>query len=166
MNFIVAVSADFAIGKGNRLLFNLPKDLAYFKEHTLNKVVVMGDKTYFSLPKRPLPKRTTIVMTLGDNFNEEGVTVVHSLSELGDVLKNYDSKDVWVCGGASIYNLLMDYCEYGYITKVQKIVEADTYINNVDKKANWKVVSKGEKQEENGIEYSFDVYKNDDVREL
>lgn len=166
MNFIVAVSADFAIGKGNRLLFNLPKDLAYFKEHTLNKVVVMGDKTYYSLPKRPLPKRTTIVMTLDPEFNEEGVTAVHSLPELGEVLKQYDSKDVWVCGGASIYNLLMDYCEYGYITKVQKIVEADTYINNVDKKQNWKVVSKGEKQEENGLEYSFDVYKNDDVREL
>ncbi len=166
MNFIVAVSADFAIGKGNRLLFNLPKDLAYFKEHTLNKVVVMGDKTYYSLPKRPLPKRTTIVMTLDPEFCEEGVTAVHSLQELGEVLKQYDSKDVWVCGGASIYNLLMDYCEYGYITKVQKIVEADTYINNVDKKQNWKVVSKGEKQEENGLEYSFDVYKNDDVREL
>lgn len=166
MNFIVAVSADFAIGKGNRLLFNLPKDLAYFKEHTLNKVVVMGDKTYYSLPKRPLPKRTTIVMTLDPEFGEEGVTTVHSLQELGEVLKQYDSKDVWVCGGASIYNLLMDYCEYGYITKVQKIVEADTYINNVDKKQNWKVVSKGEKQEENGLEYSFDVYKNDDVREL
>ena len=166
MNFIVAVSADFAIGKGNRLLFNLPKDLAYFKEHTLNKVVVMGDKTYYSLSKRPLPKRTTIVMTLDPEFCEEGVTAVHSLSELGEVLKQYDSKDVWVCGGASIYNLLMDYCEYGYITKVQKIVEADTYINNVDKKQNWKVVSKGEKQEENGLEYSFDVYKNDDVREL
>lgn len=166
MNFIVAVSADFAIGKGNRLLFNLPKDLAYFKEHTLNKVVVMGDKTYYSLPKRPLPKRTTIVMTLDPEFCEEGVTAVHSLPELGEVLKQYDSKDVWVCGGASIYNLLMDYCEYGYITKVQKIVEADTYINNVDKKQNWKVVSKGEKQEENGLEYSFDVYKNDDVREL
>lgn len=166
MNFIVAVSADFAIGKGNRLLFNLPKDLVYFKEHTLNKVVVMGDKTYYSLPKRPLPKRTTIVMTLDPEFGEEGVTAVHSLPELGEVLKQYDSKDVWVCGGASIYNLLMDYCEYGYITKVQKIVEADTYINNVDKKQNWKVVSKGEKQEENGLEYSFDVYKNDDVREL
>lgn len=166
MNFIVAVSADFAIGKGNRLLFNLPKDLAYFKEHTLNKVVVMGDRTYYSLPKRPLPKRITIVMTLDPEFNEEGVTAVHSLPELGEVLKQYDSKDVWVCGGASIYNLLMDYCEYGYITKVQKIVEADTYINNVDKKQNWKVVSKGEKQEENGLEYSFDVYKNDDVREL
>lgn len=166
MNFIVAVSADFAIGKDNRLLFNLPKDLAYFKEHTINKVVVMGDKTYFSLPKRPLPKRTTIVMTFDPNFNEEGVTAVHSIKELGEALKKYDSKDVWVCGGASIYNLLMDYCEYGYITKVQKIVEADTYINNVDKKPNWKVVSKGEKQEENGLEYSFDVYKNDDVKEL
>lgn len=166
MNFIVAVSADFAIGKDNNLLFSLPKDLAYFKEHTLNKVVVMGDKTYFSLPRRPLPKRTTIVMTFDKNFHEEGVTAVHSLEELSTELKKYNSNDVWVCGGASIYNLLMDYCEYGYITKVQKIVEADTYINNVDKKENWELLKKGEIQSENGLEYSFDVYENKDVKEL
>ena len=166
MNFIVAVSADFAIGKDNKLLFSLPKDLAYFKEHTLNKVVVMGDRTYFSLPKRPLPKRTTIVMTFDKNFNEGGVTAVHSLEELSQELKKYDSNDVWVCGGASIYNLLMDYWEYGYITKVQKIVEADTYINNVDKKENWELLKKGEIQSENGLEYSFDVYENKDVKEL
>ena len=166
MNFIVAVSADFAIGKDNNLLFFLPKDLAYFKEHTLNKVVVMGDRTYFSLPRRPLPKRTTIVMTFDKNFHEEGVTAVHSLEELSTELKKYDSNDVWVCGGASIYNLLMDYCEYGYITKVHKIVEADTYINNVDKKENWELLKKGETQSENGLEYSFDVYENKDVKEL
>lgn len=166
MNFIVAVSADFAIGKDNKLLFSLPKDLAYFKEHTLNKVIVMGDRTYFSLPRRPLPKRTTIVMTFDKNFNEKGVTAVHSLEELSQELKKYDSNDVWVCGGASIYNLLMDYCKYGYITKVQKIVEADTYINNVDKKTNWELLEKGETQSENGLEYSFDVYENKDVKEL
>lgn len=166
MNFIVAVSADFAIGKDNNLLFSLPKDLAYFKEHTINKVVVMGDRTYFSLPKRPLPKRTTIVMTFDKNFKEDGVTAVHSLEELGKELEKYDSNDVWVCGGASIYNLLMDYCKFGYITKVQKIVEADTYISNVDKKQNWKLLQKGETQSENGLEYSFDVYENQDVKEL
>lgn len=166
MNFIVAVSADFAIGKDNSLLFSLPKDLAYFKEHTLNKVVIMGDKTYFSLPKRPLPKRTTIVMTFDKNFNEPQVIAVHSLDELKTALKAYDTNDVWVCGGASIYNLLMDYCKFGYITKVQKVVPADTYINNVDKKKNWKVISKGETQVENGFSYSFDIYENQDVKSL
>lgn len=166
MNFIVAVSEDFAIGKDNHLLFSLPKDLAYFKEHTLNKVVIMGDKTYFSLPKRPLPKRTTIVMTFDKNFNEPGVLAVHSVSELKNALGKYDTNDVWVCGGASIYNLLMDYCKYGYITKVDKIVEADTYINNVDKMENWKMVLKGEEQFDNDICYSFDIYENQDVKKM
>jgi len=166
MNFIVAVSEDFAIGKDNHLLFSLPKDLAYFKEHTLNKVVIMGDKTYFSLPKRPLPKRTTIVMTFDKNFNEPNVLAVHSLDELKTALKNFDTNDVWVCGGASIYNLLMDYCDTAYITKVEKKVDADTYISNVDDKPNWRIKEKGKVQEENGLKFSFDVYENQDIKEL
>ena len=70
MNFIVAVTNDYAVGKNNDLLFHLPTDLKYFKATTLNKVVVMGDKTYYSLPKRPLPNRITIVLSNNPEFNE------------------------------------------------------------------------------------------------
>lgn len=166
MNFIVAVSEDFAIGKENRLLFSLPSDLAYFKKQTSGKVVVMGDRTFYSLPKHPLPNRTNIVMTFDENFNEEGTIAVHSLKELGKVLEKYDTNDVWVCGGASIYNLLMDYCDFGFVTKIKKTVDADTYINNVDKKSNWKLFQKGETQHENNLEFSFDIYQNMKVKKL
>ena len=115
MNFIVAVSKDFAIGYKNRLLFNLPSDLVYFKNQTMGKVVVMGEKTYRSLPKRPLPGRINVVLSDNPNFEAEGATVVHTLDELFKKLDNYESEDIFVCGGASIYNLLMDYCDKAYI---------------------------------------------------
>ena len=75
MNLIVAVTNNYAIGKNNSLLFHLPTDLKFFKEKTLNKVVVMGRKTYESLPIRPLPKRTTIVLTANKSFKDDRVIV-------------------------------------------------------------------------------------------
>lgn len=166
MNFIVAVSEDFAIGKDNNLLFYLPNDLKYFKAKTLNKVVIMGDRTYMSLPKRPLPKRTNIVLSKNGIEAEEGVIVVRSLEELFKEIKKYNSNDVFVCGGASVYNLLMDYCEYAYITKVEKTVPADTYINNIDKMANWEVIERSETQTENGLNYRFVIYKNNNPKKI
>ena len=68
MNFIVAVSENFAIGKNNDLLFNIPQDLAYFKEQTLDKVVVMGERTYHSLPFKPLKRRINVVLSDNPDF--------------------------------------------------------------------------------------------------
>lgn len=166
MNFIVAVADDYAIGKDNNLLFHLPTDLAYFKEKTLGKVVVMGERTYHSLPRRPLPKRTNIVLSDNLNFQEEGITIVRSVPELFNVLKAYDGDDVFVCGGASVYNLLMDYCDKAYITKIDKIVPADTYIRNIEKEGTWKEVSSSEVIEENGLTFAFKVFENQKVKEM
>ena len=150
--------------KDNNLLFNLPSDLKYFKEKTLNKVVIMGDRTYLSLPKRPLPKRINIVLSKHGVEVPEGVIVVGSFEELFKELENYDSKDVFVCGGASVYNALMDYCEFAYITKIEKVVPADTYIENIDKKSNWEIVESSQKQTENGLDFKFVLYKNNSVK--
>ena len=165
MNFIVAVTNDYAIGKNNDLLFHLPTDLKYFKATTLNKVVVMGDKTYFSLPKRPLPNRTNIVLSSNPDFNDPDVTIVRNLDELFEELKKYDTNDVFVSGGATVYNLLMDYCKKAYITKIDKVVPADTYIKNIEQMNNWTLESSSETQTENGLNFSFKVFKNQKVKE-
>ena len=166
MNFIVAVSADYAIGKDNDLLFNLPSDLKYFKEKTINNVIIMGERTYFSLPKRPLPKRTTIVLSDNPNFTDENVIIVRSLNELLAEVKKYDSEKVFVCGGASVYNLLMDYCKIAYITKIDKVVPADTYIKNIEEMGNWVEVESSEVFTENDLNFSFKVFKNKNVKEF
>ena len=155
MNLIVAVSKDYAIGKDNHLLFNLPSDLKYFKEKTMGKVVVFGERTYYSLPRRPLPGRTNIVLTNNLNFNEEGVIIVHSLNELLSEVKKYPPDDVYICGGASVYNLMLPFCQKAYVTKVQKIVPADTYITNIEQTLGWKITQKSKVFTENDIKFAF-----------
>lgn len=163
MNLIVAIAKDYAIGYKNKLLFNLPRDLAYFKEKTLNKIVVMGEKTYLSLPKRPLAKRINIVLSDNKNFYDEGIIVVNSLQELFKELKKYNKDDIFVCGGASIYNLLMEYCDTAYITEVEAVVPADTYINNILEKG-FQLESSSQTMIENGINFTFKIYKNKNVK--
>lgn len=164
MNFIVAVSEDYGIGKNNHLLFRLSKDLQYFKEKTLNKVVVMGRKTYESLPIKPLKNRINIVLTSDKNFFPNGVIVVHSFEELFEQISQYNPEDVFLIGGATLYNKLIDKCHKGYITKVHKKVEADTYIKNIETDKNWKEISSSETQVENGISFEFKEFENFDIK--
>ena len=159
MNLIVAVSLDYAIGKNNKLLFRLPTDMAFFKEKTLGKVVVMGEKTYLSLPKRPLLNRINIVLSDNPNFVADGAIVVHTLDDLFKELKKYRSEDIFVCGGASVYNLLMNYCDTAYVTKVEKIVDADTYINDIEKHG-FVLKEISSKIEENNLTFTFQTYQN------
>lgn len=165
MNFIVAVSKDFAIGYKNRLLFNLPSDLVYFKNQTMGKVVVMGERTYLSLPKRPLPGRINVVLSDNPLFQAEGAIVVHSLDELFKKLDNYESENIFVCGGASVYNLLMDYCDKAYITFVNATKPADTFIKDITKMPNWKIINESQTFQENGYGFKFVIFKNQDIKE-
>lgn len=166
MNFIVAVTQDYAIGKDNNLLFHLPTDLKYFKQTTLNKVVVMGDKTYLSLPKRPLPNRINIVLSNNEGFYDDNIIIVRSVQELFEHLKIYDTDDVFVTGGASVYNLLMDYCKKAYITKIDKIVPADTYIKNIENMSNWKKTWQSEEKQENDLKFRFCIFENQKVKDM
>ena len=160
MNFIVAVSEDYAIGKDGKMLFDLKQDLKFFKEKTLNKVVVMGRKTYLSIPNAPLKDRINIVLTTDKTFCPQGVKVVYSYTELFKELEKYNTEDVFLIGGAMLYNKLIDRCYKGYITKVHKIVEADTYIENIENKPNWKEINSSEKHYENGLSFEFKEFEN------
>lgn len=159
MNLIVAVSLDYAIGKNNKLLFRLPTDMAFFKEKTIGKTVVMGEKTYLSLPKRPLLNRINIVLSDNPNFVADGAIVVHTLDDLFEELKKYKSEEIFVCGGASIYNLLMNYCDTAYVTKVEKIVDADTYINDIEEHG-FVLKEVSPQIEENDLTFTFQTYQN------
>ena len=125
----------------------------------------MGERTYYSLPRRPLPKRINIVLSDNPNFNEEGIIIVRSLKDLLEEIKKYPQENVFVCGGASVYNLLMDYCQTAYITKVRTRVPADTFINNIEQKENWERVYESEIIEDNGLTFTFQTYKNNKVKE-
>ena len=102
-------------------------------------------------------------MTLLDE-NFDGAITVHNVNELSKVLKNYNTDDVFVIGGASIYNLLADYCKYAYITKINANEPADTFINNIEKQDNWKILSESQEQEENGLKFKFCIFENIKVK--
>ena len=166
MKGIVAVDKNWGIGKNNDLLFSLPADMAYFREQTKGKVVVMGSKTLKSFPNaKPLKNRVNIVFHRG-NENFEGCTVVKDLNELEKVLREYNSDDVFVIGGAIIYKMLLDYCDEFLITKVDADGGAQVFFENLDKLDNWRCVSKSEPIETNGYNISFTTYKNDKVKQL
>ena len=130
---IVCLAADGGMGLDGKLLFNLPKDLAYFKEQTLNQTVVMGRKTYESLPfKNGLPERKNIVLSSTPKKSYIGMDVVWTSSvdtSLRASLAYSLPKDtsMWVIGGASIYKQFEEYIDEWNITLVDSIVKADTH---------------------------------------
>lgn len=141
MNIIVAIDKENGIGKDNGLLAHISPDLKYFKEKTLNSVVVMGYNTYMSLPKRPLPNRTNIVLTT-KNIELAGAIVVNSIESLLDKIKELESngKEVFICGGAKVYNLMMPYVDKLYVTEIMHKFEADTFFPKIDLRE-WNLVS-------------------------
>ncbi len=161
MVFIVAADMDYGIAKNGDLLARLPRDLQFFKEKTLDKVVIMGRKTLESLPKKkPLPNRTTIVLTRARDYCCEGAVVLHSVDEVLIWLqaKDIPLEKVFVCGGAEIYQLFMPYCRMGYLTKIYHCFGADRFIENIEKNAEWQEIFRSERQEENGYEYEWITY--------
>ncbi len=167
MNLIVAVDDNYGIGCANGLIYTIKKDMQHFKELTLNKVVVMGSKTFYSLPgQKALKDRVNIVLTSREDFNEPNTIAVHNLTELCEVIKNFDDNNVFVIGGASIYNQLMPYCKRAYVTKINGAKNADSYMNNLDLMDNWKMTSASEPQYENGQTFTFCIYENTNVISL
>lgn len=165
MNFIVAVDENWGIGNQGDLLYSIPEDMKFFRQTTLNKVVIMGRNTLESLPgQRPLPKRTNIVVTRNPNYTVEGALVCHSVEEVLEAVKDYAPEDVWVMGGKAIYEAFLPYCQKGYITKIQSKKDADTKLINLDALPEWRCTSTSETYQYEGLSYSFCVYENETVK--
>ena len=160
MNLIVAVDKNWAIGKENKLLVSIPQDMKFFRETTMGKVVVMGRKTLESFPGgQPLKKRTNIVITRDKNYSVKDAIVVHSVEEALEELKNYNSEDVYVIGGDSIYRQMLPYCDIAHVTKINHAYEADTYFPNLDEKEEWLVTGVSDEQTYFNLEYEFVRYE-------
>ncbi|MBU3169926.1 dihydrofolate reductase [Clostridium estertheticum] len=131
LTFIVAIGDNFAIGKNNDLLWHFSKDLKRFKQITSGNTIIMGRKTFESLPGI-LPSRHHIVITQNKDFviNDERVTIFNSKEELFAFMK--DSEEYFVIGGGSIYKLLLPYCSKIYLTKVHKEYNADIFFPKLD----------------------------------
>ena len=160
MNIIVAVDKNWGIGKDNRLLVSIPADMKFFRTTTTGKVVVMGRKTLESFPGgQPLKNRTNIVLTRDVNYKVKDAVIGHSVEELLEELKKYDSEEVYVIGGDSVYSAMLDHCDTAYVTKIDFAYEADTWFPNLDEREDWSPAEASEEQTYFDLEYQFVKYK-------
>ena len=159
MNLIVVVDNKWGIGKNNNLLFRLKKDMAFFKQTTTGKVVVMGARTFAGFPHGALPNRVNIVLD-DSGCKHDGTKTVHSVNELDGELAKYNSEDIFVVGGASFYALMLDRCKYAFVTKVAAEGDAEVFFPNLDEKKNWKLIEMGEPIQDGEYEIHFCKYEN------
>ena len=156
MNLVIiaAVGKNNELGKDNNLIWHLPGDMRFFREKTIGKNIVMGRKTFESLPKM-LPNRRHIVITRGNIDNPE-VLVYHSID---DFLNNYNfNEETFVIGGASIYSSLIDYVNSMYLTEINDVCpSADVYFPNFDREL-WHSEVIGTNME-NGVSYKHVLYR-------
>jgi dihydrofolate reductase len=160
---IVAVDDNFGIGRKDNLLAHIPEDMKMFKKITTNNIVVMGRKTYDSLPNKPLPNRINFVITTNPNKFTNQYNLLYSNMES---IKDWLSKDevrensnIYIIGGGQIYKELLPFCERVYITKIFHAYDnVDTYFPNIDNMLEWEITSVSEINEHNGIKYQFCIY--------
>ncbi|MBK7958482.1 MAG: dihydrofolate reductase [Bacteroidetes bacterium] len=162
ISIIVAVSVNNCIGKDNKLLWQLPVDMAFFKEKTLNHCVLMGSNTYRSIPSkfRPLPKRTNIVLSRkGLDENLEDLHVVTSLSDGINKAKLLNEKELFIIGGAEIYRQSIDRADTIYLTRVHVQLEGDAFFPELDLKK-WTLFSTKTilKDEKNEYDCTFEIW--------
>ena len=158
IRLIVAADRNWAIGKDGKLLTSIPDDLRFFRETTRDQVVIMGRKTVERLPGgRPLPNRTTILVTRDPDFKMEGVTVTHSVEEALEEAKKLNL-DIYVAGGGEIYRQMLDLCDEALVTYIDYSYQADTHLPNLDKRPEWVLVAESEEQTHFDIVYYFRQY--------
>jgi dihydrofolate reductase len=158
LHLILARSSNGVIGKNGSMPWHLPEDLANFKKVTLGKPVIMGRKTWDSLPPdfRPLPGRLNIVITRQKDWKAEGAKSAQSLFEAMGMCPL--DGNAWVIGGAEIYKLAMMLASTAVVTEIDAEFEGDTYAPKFG--ASWNEVSREHHIAANGLAFSFVTYKN------
>jgi dihydrofolate reductase len=160
ISIIVAIAQNYAIGKDNQLLWHISDDLKRFKKLTSGHTIVMGKKTFESLPVRPLPNRRSIVITDIPGEKIEGCDMAYSIEEAITLFDN--DKENFIIGGGSIYRQFLSHADKLYITWVHKDFDADTFFPEIDENI-WKITEIEEHTDETSqIKYGFFIYARKD----
>lgn len=159
LSLLLAASENNVIGKDNQLPWHLPNDLKYFKNLTWGMPILMGRKTFESIG-RALPGRKSVVITRNTDWKQENVEVVHSVEEAINYAKAQDVKEIFVIGGAEIFNTSFDTADRIYMTRIHQQVEGDAYFPPIDE-TKWKRVSAKfcEADEKNAYPHTFEVWE-------
>ena len=154
---IVAVDNNWGIGFNGSLLEHIPEDLKYFKELTDNHWVIMGRKTWDSLPKKPLPNRTNVVITKTPQHSKEAN--FWTLGQTKLVMKQQKGLDFFIIGGGQIYEKLLPMCDRVYVTKLFKDHDqVDTYFPDLDESEEWVLTTCSDIHQYKNLTYQFQQY--------
>src|SRR3989344_3197581 len=154
ISIIVAHSRNMAIGKANALLWRLPEDLKRFKKLTTGHPIIMGRKTYQSIGK-PLPDRTSIVVTRDTDLEIPGCIVAHSLVEAIEKAREIDHEEVFIIGGAEIYKQALSLADRLYVTQVDMDVDGDAFFPEYIKDFTKEVFREERFDEKTGLKYTW-----------
>lgn len=135
---IAAMTSEQVIGYQNRLPWDLPKDLQYFRQMTLGKPIIMGHKTFASMGYKPLPKRQNILLSRDPHCQYSGIQVVCSLEEA--LAMTEPSEEIMVIGGEQIYALFLPRASRLYVSLIEGCYPGDTFFPKIDWK-DWTLVS-------------------------
>jgi dihydrofolate reductase len=158
ISIIVAIAENNAIGKNNDLLWHLSDDLKRFKKLTTGQTIVMGKKTFFSLPVRPLPNRQSIVITDVPDETFEGCITTYSVK---DAINQFsETGENFIIGGGSVYAQFLPYADKLYLTKVHQSFDADVFFPEINFEE-WDMLEKADvlADEKNEFNYSYYIYK-------
>mgnify|MGYP003641008623 CR=1 FL=1 len=163
ISLIAAMAKNRVIGNNNNLPWQLPNEMAYFRQMTLGKPVILGRKTFQSFGERPLPKRPHIVITRDRNYAPEGVEIAHTMSEAIELAHKYVSDEIMVIGGGEIYKAALEesinkYTTRIYLTEINLDVAGEIKFPEFEK-SKFKEISR-QPQSENGINYDFVLYES------
>jgi dihydrofolate reductase len=158
ISIIAAITKNYALGKDNEMLYHIPEDLKNFRRITTGHSIVMGKKTYYSLPRAPLPGRKNIVITHADKQHFPGCKVARSVQEAIDLMDK--TKENFIIGGADIYEQFINFSDKLYLTWIhEEVKDADTFFPQIDFK-HWIETERRELQHHSTKPaVSFVVYK-------
>ncbi len=165
---ILSVDQNYGIGKKNGLLFSLPKDMAFFRTTTSGHTVAMGENTLLSFPgQKPLRNRLNIVLSKDLDHNYDGCVNVHDFGEFLRLIKEKSiNEDVYIIGGASIYNQTLPYVDKVLLTKVDADGGAEVFFNNLDENKDFECVDEGELIDDGEYKIRFTTYINKNKQEI
>ena len=158
ISIIVAIAQNNAIGKDNQLLWHIPEDLKRFKALTTGHTIVMGKRTFESLPFRPLPNRRSVVITDVKGEKIDGCEMAYSIAEAIDLME--DGRENFVIGGGMVYKQFMPLAHKLYLTIVRKDFEADTFYPEIDF-SGWNEIERQDVEAVGnlGFDYSYITYE-------
>lgn len=158
MKIILAVDKNFAIGKDNKLLFHIKKDLKHFKDTTLNSIVIMGRKTYESMGGA-LKNRTNVILSRNEDYKANDCLIFNNYKDILNFVEKNNDKNAFIIGGNEIVNIFLPYCDEAIITKVDAQKDADVYLHNFDEDDAFYLYNKSEVFSENGLDFTYNTYR-------